>query len=383
MRRFHCEHCGNEVHFETSTCPVCHSLLGFVPAASRLRELTATGDGATYTVADDPTGLWRCLNAAWGCNWVLPAATGATWCRSCALTRGRPDEGRPHAIAAWAQAEAAKRRLVYQLDRLGLPVEPRSPATPDGLTFDLVHVPGERGLTGHLDGVVTIDRAESDPVRRDELRRRLGEPYRTLIGNLRHEIAHHYWSRIVARTARVDAFRTLFGDERADYQAALAAHYDAPGDTWDERRYVSRYAQAHPHEDWAETFAHYLHVVDLVDTAGAHGAFAGAPSERTDVVNAASFRQILHRWRPIARAIDDLADSVGSPHLYPFDPAGAVVDKLEFVHACVMESSGRPEGPRRPSSRPRDRRTEVEEITGCQTRAPEHPASDTGATRDR
>jgi hypothetical protein len=123
MRRFRCEHCGNEVRFETSTCPVCSSPLGFVPEESRLRELHPSGDGATYTVAGGASDVWRCLNAAWGCNWVLPAATGATWCRSCALTRGRPDDGRPEAVDAWAQAEAAKRRLVYQLDRLGLPIE--------------------------------------------------------------------------------------------------------------------------------------------------------------------------------------------------------------------------------------------------------------------
>jgi hypothetical protein len=234
-------------------CPVCGALLGIVPDELTIRALIASSDAVTFTIAGAGSSVWRCLNATWGCNWVLPAGTGATWCRSCALTRGRPDDGRPDAVDAWALAEAAKRRLVFQIDGLGLPIEPRSPATPNGLAFDLVDLPGDRGLTGHLDGVVTIDLAEADPVHRDELRRRLGEPYRTLIGNLRHEIAHHYWHRLVGQSDHLARFRSLFGDECADYAAALERYYSAvPGDVWDDQRYVTRYAQAHPHEDWAE-----------------------------------------------------------------------------------------------------------------------------------
>src|SRR3954453_7687658 len=151
MRRFACEHCGSEIRFETSTCPVCQSHLGYVPDELAIRQLVPSGEPATYVIAGERTERWRCLNAAWGCNWVLPADEGATWCRSCALTRGRPDNARPDAIEAWALAEGWKRRLIHQLDRLTLPVQGRTPSTPHGLTFDFVHLPGERGLTGHLD----------------------------------------------------------------------------------------------------------------------------------------------------------------------------------------------------------------------------------------
>jgi hypothetical protein len=346
MRRFACEHCASEVHFETSTCPVCGTHLGYVPIEGDLRKLWPAADGVSYTIAGSDTTWWRCLNAAWACNWVLPAATGTTWCRSCALTRGRPDDGRPDAIDAWALAEAAKRRLVHQLDTLALPVDGRSAAMPNGLVFDLVHLPGERGLTGHLDGVVTLDLAEADDRHRDDLRRSLQEPYRTLIGNLRHEIGHHYWHRLVGQSDHLARARQLFGDDRADYAAALARHY-APPDVlidaaWDDDRYISRYAAAHPLEDWAESFAHYLHVVDALETAAAHGLVSGIdPGALGSLLEDTTFRRLLHLWRPVALAIDAIADGLGSAHLYPFDPAGAVVDKLEFVHARVTGHTDR------------------------------------------
>ena len=246
MRRFGCEHCGSVIRFEASSCPVCSSLLGYVPAERTLRRLLPVGDDVSYDVAGLATPQWRCLNASWGCNWVLPAAAGAIWCRSCRLTRGRPDEGRPEAIAAWSLAEASKRRLVHQLDRLLLPVDTPTAAAPGSLVFDLVHLPGERGLTGHLDGVVTLDLAEADPVHRDALRRQLGEPFRTLLGSLRHEVGHHYWRQLVVATGGVDTFRATFGDERADYGEALQRYYAGDDEPWDEERFVSAYAALAP-----------------------------------------------------------------------------------------------------------------------------------------
>jgi hypothetical protein len=344
VRDFACEHCDSTVHFETSTCPVCSSLLGYLPEERAIRQLLPAAADTSYRIAGHATEHWRCLNAAWGCNWVLPAAVGATWCRSCALTRGRPDDARPAAIAAWALAEASKRRLVHQLDRLALPVQGRSAAAPDGLVFDLVYLPGERGLTGHLDGVVTLDLAEADPVHRDALRRQLGEPFRTFLGTLRHEVGHHYWRSLIGQVDNVGRFRSLFGDERTDYGEALRHHYGNAAAAWDEQHFVTRYAQSHPHEDWAETFAHYLHIVDLVDTAAAHGLvdIGTGGGDALPVPADATIAQILELWRPIARALDDLADAVGSPHVYPVAPAAAVVDKLAFVHAVVVAPASRP-----------------------------------------
>jgi hypothetical protein len=340
MERFACGACANEVRFDASTCPVCRRSLGYVPGERTIRTLEPLGDGVSYAIRGSAGTWWRCLNAAWGCNWVLPADTAATWCRSCALTRGRPDEGRPDAIEAWSRAETAKRRLIHQLDGLQLPVESRSPATPNGLVFDLVYLPGERGLTGHLDGVVTLDLAEADDRTRDDIRRSLHEPYRTLIGNLRHEIGHHYWHRLVGQ-GDLGPARALFGDERVDYAASLARHYGAPDEPWDETQFITRYAAAHPLEDWAETFAHYLHIVDLVETAAAFGLLDDEADVSVVSAETATFVDLLGRWRPVARAIDAIADDLGSPPIYPWYPAGTVVDKLEFVHTCVTGHTGR------------------------------------------
>ncbi len=340
MRRFVCEHCDNEIRFDSMTCPVCSVPLGYAPVERTIRQLHPSGE-TDYRIAGHTTEHWRCLNAAFGCNWILPAASGATWCASCALTRGRPDDSRPDAIAAWAEAEAAKRRLLHELDRLGLPVWPKTDETPDGVVFDLVYLPGERGITGHLNGVVTLDLAEAEPAHRDKMRRQLGESFRTLIGSLRHEVGHHFWRRLVEGSDVIAEFRAVFGDERTDYATALQRYYSRVDNRWDEHRFVSEYAQSHPHEDWAETFAHYLHLVDLVDTAAAHDLIdVGTPADDAlPVPTGATFRELLDRWRPIARAVDDLADTVGAGHLYPVHPEGAVVDKLTYVHALVTAHS--------------------------------------------
>jgi hypothetical protein len=290
---------------------------------------------------DGTTPLWRCMNAAWGCNWMLSADSGDTWCRSCRLTRGRPDVGRPDAIEAWMAAESAKRRLVHQLDELALPIEIQSDAMPDGFVFDLVYLPGEGGITGHLDGVVTLDLAETDERHRDDLRRRLGEPFRTVIGHLRHEIGHHYFARLVGQSNDVGTFRRLFGDERDDYRQALERYYATAGDTWDRDRFVTAYAAAHPLEDWAETFAHYLHILDAIDTAVAHDLVPSARTLVTHAVSTLEFTDILDAWRPVNTAVNAIAETVGSPAVYPFEPTGVVIDKLAFVHRQIAAHTTR------------------------------------------
>ncbi len=244
-------------------------------------------------------------------------------------------------------AEAAKRRLVAQLDALSLPIEARSPQVPDGLAFDLVHVPGEGGVTGHLDGVVTLDLAETDDRHRDDLRRQLDETFRTVIGHLRHEIGHHYWNRIIRGSEHLDECRRLFGDERIDYRNAIETYYSTTT-PWDTDQYVTAYAASHPLEDWAECFAHYLHILDGVDTATAHGLLAGGAdgSARSVAITHADvasleFTEILASWRPIAAGVNAVAESLGAPAVYPIDPSGHVVDKLAFVHRLVVGHASR------------------------------------------
>ncbi len=286
--------------------------------------------------------LWRCLNAAWGCNWMLDADGSEVWCRSCRLTRTRPDTARLDATEAWMAAESAKRCLVHQLDRMGLPIEGRSPQHPDGVVFDLVAIPGAKSLTGHLDGVVTLDLAETDDLHREQLRAAFGEASRTVLGHLRHEIGHYLWPALLGDDA-LWSFRACFGDERRSYGDAVAAYYEVGPSAWDADRFVSRYASAHPLEDWAETFSAYLAVLDAVDTAASHRFLdAGRLSLEARLADA-SLDPLLAAWRELAPALQDIALSLGavSPGaagMVAAEPAHEVVAKLAFVHDRVRRT---------------------------------------------
>ncbi len=330
MRRFVCDTCGAEVRFGDDRCSACSTGLGYLPSACDLRSVRAA-DG-TYRVVGDAAAWWRCLNHAWGCNWMVAAGTDTSWCTSCGLTRGRPDTAVPDAVAAWASAEATKRRLVHQLLSLGLPLEPTTSGEPR-LVFDLVAIPEGGGVTGHRDGVVTLDLREVDDAYRETVRRQFGEPFRTVIGHLRHEVGHHFWHTLLRDAATLGEFRRLFGDERADYRVALAAHHDAPIAPVSPG-FVTSYAMAHPLEDWAETFAHYLHLRDGLETAGEHGI---GPPVRPDEADAAV---LLDAWSRVIGAVNRIEEGLGQRPVYPiafvasrFDPM--VVDKFSFIHRQV------------------------------------------------
>jgi len=342
VKRFECGVCGGPVAFDASSCPTCAVALGYLAPSRALLALgslpdqpsafTATGRAE---VSDERT-FWRCLNAAWGCNWIVEATAGDVWCESCRLTRGRPDASRPDAVAAWSAAEAIKRRLVDQLIVVGLPVGRFHPDGSDDLSFDFVHVPAAPGATGHRPGRITIDLREVDDAYRESLRAELGEQERTVLGHLRHEIGHHYWRRLIEDAGLVEEFRHHFGDERADYQEALRAHYaDGPGDA--RTGYVSAYAAVHPLEDWAETFARYLTVLDGVETASSFGLLGDCAPDQ-------GFRSMLHRWGDVAEAAAEWARSTGERP----GPTGSersdeeVTAKLCFVHRAVTGWTGSP-----------------------------------------
>ena len=291
-----------------------------------------------YRIEPDGEDLWRCLNAAWGCNWMVPGGAHV-WCRSCRLTRGRPHGSDVVATERWARAEGAKRRLVHQLDSLGLPVAARSEDNPDALVFDLVHVPGAHRVTGHVDGVVTIDLTESDEVHRGAVRRSLGEPFRTMMGHLRHEVGHQLWPELVGSTDLLGAFRDRFGDERTDYAEALARHHDRSTRA-DSPDFVSWYATAHPHEDWAESFAHLLHIQDATETARAHGLALHGPDGRPDRPDAGDVAATVASWARLAAVLDELAAGLGGEPVYPFRPGPGAVEKLAFVDRAIRRRSG-------------------------------------------
>ena len=315
MRSFSCPVCAHLVFFENSACLHCGTALGY------------RRDKRDIVAAD---GMSRCANADVArCNWLVDAP--GRLCGSCALTRTRPADADTAAIAAFADAEAAKRRLVYQLDDLGLPT--------DGVVFDLLSSAQEPVVTGHADGVVTIDLAEGDDAHREALRVQLAEPYRTMLGHLRHETGHYYWTVLVEPDP--SAFRDLFGDERADYAEALQRHYSSPAPVGWEESYVSTYATAHPWEDWAESFAHYLHIRDTLQTAAAYGmhvhgpdaeAAPGAPLDAAPREDPRGFDEIVDTWLPLTYALNAVNRSMGKDDLYPFVLSPTVVEKLAFVH---------------------------------------------------
>ena len=318
--------------FENSLCLRCKSPLALVP--SRLDVVALTGSPAT-------AGLRQCANITLAeCNWAVEEYDSGPLCRSCALTRTRPPESDREGLAAFAKAETAKRRLLFELLDLGLPVEE------DRLRFDLLSSYAGPVVTGHDDGLITIDLAESDDARREQRRAELGEPYRTLLGHFRHEIGHYYEPILVDRAGEREAARALFGDERADYDAALEQHYSqGPPADWRER-HVSAYAAMHPWEDWAETFAHYLHIRDTLQTAGAFGLLVAGPAETPDPSlmaippaepGARPFASMIAEWLPLTYALNAVNRSMGRGDLYPFTLPQTVIDKLTFVHDRVLD----------------------------------------------
>ncbi len=330
MRDFLCPNCGQRLAFENSVCLNCGGNLGFDLEA---RDFVLLGpDGKTSETP--PRIMCANLHVA-SCNWLVSADAPSGLCLSCALTRTRPADQDVEALPEFAAAEAAKRRLVLELSELGLPITGRDQDPQSGLCFDLLSSAHEQVMTGHDNGVITLDLAESDDVHREQLRVSMAEPYRTLLGHFRHEIGHYYFSVLAeGGQARAD-FEQLFGDPDLDYQQALDRHYSQGAPAGWEEIYVSSYATMHPAEDWAETFAHYLHIRDTIDTAAAFGiAPAGATLDRP-LAGDAGFDHIIELWLPLSWSLNMINRSMGHQDLYPFVLPPAVLEKMRLVHKLV------------------------------------------------
>ena len=167
----------------------------------------------------------------------------------------------------------------------------------------------------------------------------MGESYRTLLGHLRHEVGHYYWTLLIDRRGRQEDFRRCFGDERTAYDAALQHHYGRNLSADVDPAYISAYAASHPWEDWAETFAHYLHITDTLDTAHAVGlrveGGGEAPALRALVESENGFPAAVAVWVRLADAVNAVSRSMGERGVYPFVLTPQVVEKLSFVHDCV------------------------------------------------
>ncbi len=330
MQAFRCRVCDAKLFFENSVCVSCGTALGYAQAE---RAIVPVDDAGRYV---DPDGLvWhvcRNLNLS-GCTWLARLEGGA--CFSCALTRVRPNDADLDGLANFVPAERAKRHLLYELDRLGLEVRGKDDDPAGGLAFDLLSSTDEQVTIGHVDGVITIDLAEGDDAHREKVREQLDEPYRTMLGHFRHEVGHYFQWQLVVTDAETARFRELFGDERADYQAAIDRHYaeGAPAD-W-KTSYISTYATMHPHEDFAETWAHLLHIYDTVDSAVSHGLI-----DADRVAGAADVRALVQDvWIPLSTALNVINRSMGKDDLYPFAIPTPVLDKLAFA-ASLLPARG-------------------------------------------
>ncbi|QBZ88894.1 hypothetical protein EPZ47_09270 [Pseudomonas viciae] len=350
--------CGQSLFFRNSQCLACLAALGYQPEQSRLSSLQPGEQPDTWTLDADPqAGVFRrCANldTPAACNWLLAANDHDALCVACSLNRTIPDLSIPENPERWRKVETAKRRLVAQLITLGLPVIPKTVDENIGLAFDFIGVDpdGTPPTTGHASGLVTLDIKEADDDHREYVRQQMREPYRTLLGHFRHEVGHYYWDRLVANSHWLEAFRQLFGDERASYADALERHYQqgAPLD-W-QTHYVSAYATMHPWEDWAETWAHYLHMMDAVDTALGFGMSAREmdidyqpfPPETLydpEHTGGTAFLSFVNAWIELAGMLNELSRSMGQPDFYPFVVSAAVITKLHFIHLVIQEEGGR------------------------------------------
>lgn len=279
---------------------------------------------------------------------MIPLAHNSGFCLACDLNQMIPDLSDPDNMDYWYKLEQGKRRLIYSLTRLGLPVVSKSQDPDNGLAFKFLKEADQRirdesdarVITGHRDGVITVNVNEADDLERERTRLNLNEAYRSVLGHFRHESGHYYWQRLVKNTASINRFRALFGDETADYQASINAYYQCePGPDW-AHFYVSAYASAHPWEDWAECWAHYLTIVDGLETANNFGVVVGydQPNARVTPLNsyaATDFREMLEHWLPLTVAINSINRSAGQKDLYPFVLSEPVIEKLEFVHQVI------------------------------------------------
>jgi hypothetical protein len=343
MRDFICPNCGQHLAFENSVCLSCESPLGFSLDDMAMLVIAAGPDAhKPGFVSADEFELCANLHVA-KCNWLVAKDPVRRLCASCRLTRTRPRDADAAALSAFADAETAKRRLIAELFELRLPIVDRDSDPKYGLAFDLLSTEGEKVFTGHHGGVITLDLAEGDDIHREQLRIEMDEPYRTLLGHFRHEIGHYYFYRLVEPSREyLRRFRELYGDPDTDYQTALNRHYNEgtpPG--WREN-FVSSYATMHPAEDWAETFAHYLHIRDTLDTAAAFGfAPANATYERR-VLGPSGFDTTIETWLPTSWGLNMVNRSMGRHDLYPFVLPVPVLDKMRFLHTILDEVTSEP-----------------------------------------
>lgn len=353
MRTFRCDNCNQLIFFENVRCLRCQRALGYLSDVADMSSLEQVAEDLWLARAPAVAGrrYRMCANYAREsvCNWMVPVEDAQALCLSCRLTETIPNLQQWGNRERWYKLESAKRRLLYTLLALELPMVDKATDPQRGLAFaflsDLVASSeiqcGKTVLTGHRDGLITVNLAEADDPIREQTRERMGEAYRTVLGHLRHESGHYYWDRLVADSGHHEQFRSLFGDEREDYASALRHYYQDRAPLGWEQHFVSAYASSHPWEDWAETWAHYLHLVDTLDTAQdfsvtlrpplpGNRSLAPSPPEV-----GGNFATTMAEWTALTFALNNLNRSMGLPDPYPFALSALAIEKLRFVHEVI------------------------------------------------
>lgn len=333
MKRFFCQ-CHNEIFFDNLHCNHCHVSLGFEPNSGQLLALIPTEN--SWQVAQNGV-LVRYKTCSRretvvACNWLVAEHDPNQQCQSCRLTRIIPNLSYPANTARWIRLEATKRHVLSQCYNLQLPIIGREHDVQSGLVFDFLEDKRSNPdlaldfvYSGHHQGVITLNAAEADDSFSVLIREQMQERYRTLLGHFRHEMGHYYWMVAIEKTAYLEPFRRLFGDERADYQQALTQYYDQRlAGSW-QNQYISQYASAHPLEDWAESWTHYLHLTDTLETAAVFGLV-----QMPDI-----FAQKIDAWVKFAISFNALNRSMGIVDPYPFEISPIVREKLYFIDDWV------------------------------------------------
>lgn len=353
MKLYTCNNCHSLIYFENNICLHCGYSLGFDANSLSLITLVREGNYLFSNVQNNPETFRYCKNAEYSiCNWLIHSFETSEYCTACQLNRVIPDLANPENMRRWKNIEIAKHRLIYSLLRLHLPVSAKKENEETGIAFDFLAQtsPKVKVITGHENGVITLNIEEADEAARVRHKLDLEERYRTLLGHFRHEIGHYYWELLIKNTDALGKYRQLFGNEEKDYADSLATYYKIGQPPNWSQHFISPYASSHPWEDWAETWSHYLHLMDTLETAFSFGiriqpdmiqdTKSIQASIQQDPYDMADFNQIIKWWLPLTFAVNSLNRSMGHSDFYPFVISESVVEKLKFIHALCLKDAG-------------------------------------------
>jgi len=376
MKTFNCN-CNEDqiLFFESSICVACERVVGIDDKFEKVEPYDLDEETGQYFKSAKPKIRYqKCDNHAdyKACNGMVNMNTfvpseneGEVLCFACRFNDVIPDLSVVEHIPLWRKMEVAKRRALYTLKAFSLPLLNVTEEPEGGLSFDFTTdrnvsdhfttklVSQDAVFTGHNCGHITINLAEADDVARSHTKHAMGEHYRTLLGHFRHELGHYYFDKLISCSPKKHHLcKKYFGDDELDYQEALKVHYKngAPKDWRD--NFISEYATMHPYEDWAETWAHYMHIMDTLETAknfSITGSITGSSDETEEVEDLnlpqgtyffssqTSITNILDTWTDFSVILNSLNRSMGMNDAYPFVLTQPVRTKLAFIHYAIHD----------------------------------------------